>query len=88
VAQAFIRCLEADYHGVINICSGNPVQIEQLVQQIAYICNQSPEAVLSIKSALRNDPQFLIGDNTTLKSLGWKQKVCLNDGISHYLSKY
>lgn len=88
VAQAFIRCLEADYHGVINICSGNPVQIEQLVQQIANNCNRSSEVVLSIKSDLRSDPQFLIGDNTILKSLGWKQKVCLNEGITNYLSKY
>lgn len=88
VADAFIKCLEAEYNGVINICSGKPVQIEQLVHQIAYICHQSPQAVLSIKSALRNDPQFLIGDNTILKDLGWKQNVCLNDGLLQYLSKY
>lgn len=88
VAEAFVSCLEANYHGVINICSGNPVQIEQLVQLIAYICKQSPEAVLSIKADLRNDPQFLIGDNSILKSLGWKQKIGLNDGLKHFLNKY
>jgi nucleoside-diphosphate-sugar epimerase len=88
VAEAFIKCLETKYHGVINICSGKPLQIEQLVQQIAYICKQSPEPVLSIKDGLRKDPQFLIGDNTILKSLGWQQKICLNDGLSHFLSKY
>lgn len=72
VASGFIRLLSPGAVGAFNICSGQPVQIADVVRQVARIYGADPEAVLRLSTTRFGEPECLIGDNHRLASLGWK----------------
>ena len=84
VATAINLCATKEAEGAINICSGHPLCVENIVKTAASLCNQSPDKVLSMKSNRVGDPVLLIGDNQKLKNLGWEQKVSFENGTQDY----
>lgn len=79
LAEAFIRMLQEDAVGIYNLCSGHPVQIGDMVRHIANSLNADPHAVLALSTENPGEPDFLVGDNRKLKSLGWKPGHSLTD---------
>lgn len=71
VAAAFVTLLEAPAVGLFNICSGQPLQLSQLVRQIAQVHGADPRIVLDLTSKRTGEPDFLVGSNQRLKALGW-----------------
>lgn len=86
ISDAITLCSTLKTQGEINICSGEPISLESVVKKISAICKVSPKKVLSLKSVKQNEPKFLIGSNTKLKNLGWKQRIPFQNGIENYLS--
>lgn len=82
--EALLLCTIKKIDGIINISSGEPVQIKHIVKEIATICNANPEKLLSCESARMNDPTFLVGNNHKLLSYGWQQHVSLRKGLLTY----
>jgi nucleoside-diphosphate-sugar epimerase len=87
VAHSLLHCAECAFDGTINICSGQPVLLESLVQQIANLCNRNPDCVLNLDSGRPNEPTMLIGDNSKLKQLGWTSTTNLTTGLATYLER-
>jgi UDP-glucuronate decarboxylase len=78
--EGFIRLMDSDYTGPVNI--GNPAEytILELAQTIQNMIN--PEAELVYKPLPQDDPQQRQPDITRAKTwLGWEPKVQLDEGL-------
>ena len=74
---------------VVNVCSGRPVTIRLIAETIANVGGM--EAALLNFGAVPdrpNEPKFLLGDNTKLRELGWKEKLDLRTGVERTLAWY
>jgi nucleoside-diphosphate-sugar epimerase len=72
VARGFVQILKAEAAGCYNISSGEPTRIADVVRLIAVACNADPSRVLELVSERPGEPSMLVGDNSKLKSLGWR----------------
>jgi nucleoside-diphosphate-sugar epimerase len=83
-ARAVVACTQRNFVGAINICSGAPVQISEVVDAVAKINNRDPEMILKITLKKQEVNNFLVGENKKLQSLGWKQQIMLCQGLMTY----
>jgi nucleoside-diphosphate-sugar epimerase len=87
VADAFAAILDSEVSGIINIGSGKPVSIRDLVMQIAQILGKEDEIRLGALPAREDEPQFVVADTSRLnKEIQWIQKYSLTGGIMDTLS--
>lgn len=77
VAAAFVTLLQTDAAGAYNICSGRPVQLEEVVRQIAGAYGADPKSVLDLSTERLGEPAFLVGNNQKLKAVGWRPQHSL-----------
>ena len=84
VARAVLACAQSKFVGSVNICSGRPVQISEIVVAVARINNCDPEVILKIAPKNQDTNNFLVGENKKLRSLGWKQEIMLGQGLTNY----
>lgn len=82
VANAILICSQKQVQGDINICSGEPTSMADIVGLIASIFKKSPDIILSRESSRLGEPKILIGQNEKLKRLGWSQEIMIEDGIN------
>jgi nucleoside-diphosphate-sugar epimerase len=88
VANALTLCTIHNIDDTLNISSGNPTSIESVVNQIASLFKSDPNIILRLKSERLGEPHLLVGDNQKLRSIGWSQKIGLEQGLTSYLSKH
>jgi len=81
VAEAFIFLLLSEQTGIFNISSGKPLQIAEVVYKIASLLNVSPKIILDLTTERPGEPNLLVGENLKLKSLGWKPKYTIDQGL-------
>lgn len=74
VAAGFLTLLQEESAGAFNICSGQPVQIAEIVKLLAKSRNVDPQLVLSLTADRPGEPALLIGDNQKIMQLGWRSK--------------
>ncbi len=82
VADAFVTLLESDVTGAVNIASGNPVSLKQLVGKIA--ANLAGEKLVRFgaKAAPPNETPLVLGDTQRLsKEVGWSPRHDLDSGL-------
>lgn len=79
LAEGFVSLLQEDATGIYNLCSGQPIQIGDMVRHIAHSLNADPHTVLDLSTERPDEPGFLVGDNHKLKSLGWMSRRSLID---------
>jgi len=79
VAAGFVKLLQANATGEYNICSGYPVQLADVVHQIAYLYGADPRVVLDLSTERPDEPQFLVGSNQKLTALGWRARHSFAD---------
>jgi nucleoside-diphosphate-sugar epimerase len=84
VAKGIIICLKNDIDGAINICSGKPVKIGDVVCTIAKITRNDANRILRLKPSIDDEFAFLVGKNTRLKNYNWTQKIELEEGLLKY----
>ena len=84
IAGAFVKFLDSDVKGSVNICTGKPVSIRDFVLEIARAMNK--ENLIIFKDEPSNQPPLIVGDNTRLiKEVGYKQSYTLNEAIEEIL---
>lgn len=83
-ARAVLACAQSKFVGAVNICSGRPVQISEIVDVVAGINNCDPEVILKLAPKNQEANNFLVGENKKLRSLGWKQEIMLSQGLTSY----
>jgi nucleoside-diphosphate-sugar epimerase len=81
-ASAFIALLDSNVRGPVNIASGLPVEIKQVVHTIADKLDAMDLVQLGARSESENDPALLLADVSRLKNeVSWRPKFDLNKGI-------
>lgn len=88
VANALFICSQAGMSGIVNISSGKPTQISEVVETIARLCKSDSDIILGEKGCKKSEPTLLVGENKKLRSLGWKQSIELEHGLQEYLMEF
>jgi nucleoside-diphosphate-sugar epimerase len=83
-ARAVLACAHSKFVGAVNICSGRPVQISEIVDMVARINSCNPEVILKLAPKNQEANDFLVGENKKLRSLGWRQEIILGQGLANY----
>ncbi len=86
VAEGIVALLRAGAAGQFNISSGQPVQIEWVVRELAMLLAVDPEPVLALTTERPGEPVLLAGENLKLKALGWQPEYSLGKGLEQTLS--
>lgn len=79
-ARGIVDVFESQIQGAVNICSGQPVQLRNIVEKIAKITGYEGNIQWGAIPAAFGD-EVVVGNNDKLKSLGWKQKYTLDEGL-------
>lgn len=83
VAEGFVALLRNAADGAFNICSGEPVRVENVVRELARLLDADPQGVLDLASMRPGEPPLLVGENLKLKALGWRPALSLAQGLEH-----
>ena len=87
VADAIVCCVLSNYDGPVNISSGNAIRLEELVREIASICNADPDAILRREPHNKMEPRYIVGANQRLRTLGWMPSIGFRAGLEIYHSQ-
>lgn len=82
VASAFVALLESNVAGPVNIASGQPVKLKDIIMAIGEYIGANHRIEFGAIDTPLNDPPLLVGDSRRLnKELGWFPEYSLNRGI-------
>jgi nucleoside-diphosphate-sugar epimerase len=82
VADAFIRILQSEVQGPVNIASGYPIYIYEIIYKIAEKLDGNHLIRLGALQSSPVEPHFLVGNNDRLyNEVGWRQKYDINSGL-------
>lgn len=81
VAEGFIALLRNGASGAYNISSGRPVQLGDVVQELARRLNADPQAVLGLTTGRAGEPTLLVGENRKLGLLGWVPQLSITENL-------
>ncbi|HEX8747033.1 MAG TPA: NAD(P)-dependent oxidoreductase [Pyrinomonadaceae bacterium] len=83
VASAFVSLLASEATGAVNISSGQPVEVREIVYRIADQLEGRELVRLGALPAPEGEPPLLVGDNARLKTeVGWTPAYSLPDGLA------
>jgi nucleoside-diphosphate-sugar epimerase len=83
LATMFVKLLNNSYEGPVNLCSGDPVRLKEIIRIIAQTIGRPDLVKLGARSAM-NEPPLLVGDTRKLfEEIGYKPKFSLREGIQH-----
>lgn len=84
-ARGIVDVFESNLQGAVNICSGQPVQLRTIVNKIAELTDFKGNILWgAIPAAFGDD--VVVGNNEKLKSIGWKPKYSLEDGLKQTIN--
>lgn len=82
VASAFAALLDSEVGGAVNIASGEPVTLKNIIYRIAGKLERPDLVQLDAISASASDVPLLIGDASRLKQdVGWSPRYDLDTGL-------
>ena len=86
VASAFVKLLDSEVQGPVNIASGDAVAIKDIVLKIAASLNKLDQVKFGAIPAPKNQPDLIIADISRLKNeVNWAPKYNLDEGIADSL---
>jgi nucleoside-diphosphate-sugar epimerase len=87
VADAFAALLDSEVNGIVNIGSGKPVSIKEMVQMIAKNLGKDTEIRFGALPSRADEPSFIVADTGRLnKEVNWHQKFSLEEGIKNTIA--
>jgi nucleoside-diphosphate-sugar epimerase len=82
VADAFVALLESNITGPVNIASGQPFPLKEIIYKIAEKLNRPDLVRLGALETPADDPDLLAGDtNRLFNEVGWQPKYNLDRGL-------
>lgn len=87
VAEGLVCLLRNAESGAYNVSSGQPVQIGEVVCELARLLDADPLPVLELAGERVGEPALLVGENTKLKALGWRPTLSLAQGLARTVSE-
>lgn len=83
VASAFVALLESKVHGAVNIASGVPVSIREIVGSLALLVGGGEFPLFGSVARHANDPPFLVADIGRLRDrVRWRPRFTLGEGLA------
>ena len=82
VAAAFCRLAESDVTGGVDICSGTPVTLRDVLEAIEVSVGSSGLLRLGELGPMADDGSPNAGDPSIIRSLGWLPAYGLRDGLA------
>ncbi len=87
VAAAFVHLLDSPVEGAVNISSGHPLSLREVVMAVAEPLGASDLVQLGAIPASDNDPPLLVGNNRRLlQEVGWQPHYTLHSGIAQTIN--
>ncbi len=84
VASAFAALLDSDVQGPVNIASGTPTSVADLVQRVGSHLHAEALVRLGAREPAPNDPPRLTASVSRLHhEVGWRPAMSLEQGLSH-----
>lgn len=84
-ARGIVAVFESEIEGAVNICSGKPVQLREIVNKIAEYTDFKGQILWgAIPAAFGDD--LVVGNNEKLKSTGWEPKYNLEEGLKQTIN--
>ena len=84
-AKGIADIFESEIEGAVNVCSGKPLQLREIVNKIAEYTNFKGKILWGAVPAAFGD-DIVVGNNDKLKSIGWKQNYSLEDGLKQTIN--
>lgn len=82
VAEAFIALLNSKVQGPVNIASGRPITLKDIILKIAKKTNRQNLVEFGVIPTPANEPHLLIADVKRLSDeVGWRPKYDLDHGL-------
>jgi nucleoside-diphosphate-sugar epimerase len=93
LAQAFVALLDSDVTGVVNLASGEPVRLDELVRHLAEGMGKlsilANDAGFAHASKQTGNPSTLVADTKRLRNLvNWQPKYTLSEGLAQTVSEW
>lgn len=86
-ADALVALLDSDVLGPVNIASGAPVAVHEVVQEIADQLERPNLVRLGALPASENEPPLLVADVTRLRDeVGWSPRYDLASGLAETIN--
>jgi nucleoside-diphosphate-sugar epimerase len=83
VADAFAAILESDLQGPVNIASGEPITIRELVLTVADLLSKRENVRFGALPASAEEPSSVVADVARLREeVGWHPAYSLRDGLA------
>ncbi|MBI3945551.1 MAG: NAD-dependent epimerase/dehydratase family protein [Armatimonadetes bacterium] len=83
VAGGLVAALLSDLTGPVNVGSGEPVTVRQIVATIAGILGRPDLVQFGARPDNPTDPPFIVANNQKLLSTGWRPRYDLESGLGH-----
>ena len=87
VADAIVDLTLAEHEGSINISSGVPRQIRDVVAEIGHLLGARDSALLDAPLSTGKESRWIIGDNARLRSTGWRPKASFSQRLAAYIER-
>jgi len=82
VIAAILLCLKVDATGTYNVCSGNPTILKDLIDEMLSAFGKPAGTYpIEIWDSTPGDQFGIYGDNSKLRSLGWRVETSLSSGL-------
>jgi nucleoside-diphosphate-sugar epimerase len=89
VAEGFVALLDSEVEGPVNIASGRPVTIREVVHTLVDLLPNNPDARLEFGAVPTppDDPPLLVADVRRLSNeVGWTPRLDLRSGLAELLA--
>ena len=82
VARALVGLIQTEYTGAVNICSGQPIKLKDLIFKIAGKMDASHLIQLGKVKSNEQHEHYIVGSNNLLNEVTcWEQLTYLDDGL-------
>jgi nucleoside-diphosphate-sugar epimerase len=81
VADAIVALLTSDAQGAVNIGTGQPIALKEIVQTVARLIGREELVRFGAVPAAATDAPIVVADTTRLAGLPWSPRTGLEDGL-------
>jgi len=74
IATGLATCLNGGLHGPVNICSGRPLALAEVMRFFAKACSPTGRITFGAKPDRTWDPPIIVGDPGRLLRAGWQPR--------------
>lgn len=87
VADAIVHLTLAAHEGAINVCSGTPRQIRDVVDEIGRSLGIADSALPDTQASASVASRWIVGDDSRLRATGWRPAANFSERLTVYVGQ-